>query len=99
MLKPCKRIEIVIEEHLAGRLSDQLDAAGAPGYTVIRRTGGRGDRGMRRADDPTGTATNCIFIVVCHDEDLVASVLDRVQRVLRRSGGLCLVSDADWLEY
>jgi hypothetical protein len=98
-MKPCKRIEIVIEEHLAGRLSDQLDAAGAPGYTVIRRTGGRGDRGLRRADDPTGTATNCIFIVACDDDAVVAAILDRVRGILTRSGGVCLVSDAGWLQH
>lgn len=98
-MNPCKRIEIVIEEHLAGRLSDQLDAAGAPGYTVIRRTGGRGHRGIRRADDPTGTATNCIFIVACEDEAIVAAILERVQGMLKRSGGVCLVSDAGWLQH
>lgn len=97
-MKPCKRIEIVIEEHFAGRMADQLDAAGAPGYTVLRRAGGRGDRGVRRADDPTGTATNCVFIVACDDAQL-DRIVDTIRATLKRSGGLCLVSDAAWVAY
>jgi nitrogen regulatory protein PII len=98
-MKPCKRIEIVVEEHLAGRMADQLDAAGAPGYTVIRRAGGRGVRGVRRADDPTGTATNCVFIVACDDDAQVEKVVAAIRVMLKRSGGLCLISDAHWIGY
>lgn len=98
-MKPCKRIEIVIEEHLAGRMADQLDAAGATGYTVIRRAGGSGVRGVRRADDPTGTATNCVFIVACDDDAQIEKIIATIRAVLKRSGGLCLVSDAAWVTY
>jgi hypothetical protein len=98
-MKPCKRIEIVIEQPLARRMSGLLDDLGAPGYTLLPRASGRGDRGQRRADDPTGTDTNCVFVIACEDEALVTRIVDGVRPLLSRSGGVCLVSDALWIQH
>jgi nitrogen regulatory protein PII len=98
-MNPCKRIEIVIEQPLAQRLKKQLDDIGVSGYTIIPGASGRGDRGIRRKDDPTGTFTNCIFIVACEDPDEVTRVVDGVRPLLSRSGGICLVSDAYWVKH
>ena len=97
-MKPCKRIEIVLEQALASRLAEALLDAGAPGYTVLDHAGGSGDRGMRRADEPTGTSTNCVFIIACPEED-VAKLVEVVRPILSRSGGICLVSDAMWVRH
>lgn len=97
-MKPCKRIEIVIEEVHAARLAQRLDELGAPGYTQIPRASGRGDRGVRRADDPSGTLTNCVFLVAC-DEATAARLIEGVRALLTRFGGVCLVSDAQWLRH
>ena len=94
-MKHCKRIEIVIERPLAQRTAAKLDELGAPGYTLIERASGRGDRGRRRGDDPTDT--NCVFIVACEDDALVERIVEGVRPVLRKSGGICLVSDAMWV--
>ena len=91
-MKPCKRIEIVIERPLATRMADTLDELGAPGYTLINRASGRGDRGRRRGDDPT--ETNCVFVVACEDPDLAGRIVEGVRPLLSASGGICLVSDA-----
>jgi nitrogen regulatory protein PII len=96
-MTPCKRIEIIIEEALARRLEEKLQALGAPGYTFIPRAGGAGDRGLMRGDDPTGAASNCVFIVVVDDDDTARLIVEGVQPFLTRSGGVCLVSDALWL--
>ncbi len=98
-MKPCKRIEIVIEQALAQRMAELLREHGAPGYTLIDRAGGRGDRGLRRADEPTGTSTNCMFVLACDDEQTVRSIVEAVRPVLSRSGGICLVSDAMWVRH
>jgi len=97
-VKPCKRIEIVIEEAHAGRLEEQLEQLGAPGYTQIPRASGRGDRGLRRGDDPVGTLTNCVFIVAC-DEATATRIVDGIRALLTRAGGICLVSDAAWVRH
>ena len=98
-MKPCKRIEIVIEETLTRRLAELLDTLGAPGFTLIPRASGQGDRGVRRGDDPTGTMTNAVFIVAADDDEVVARIVEGVRPLLKRSGGICLVSDALWLKH
>lgn len=96
-MKPCKRIEIVIEQSLERRLAAQLEALGAPGYTLISQASGLGNRGPRRGDEPTGTASNCVFIIACDDEASAQHIVDGIRPLLTRSGGICLVSDAMWL--
>ncbi len=98
-MKPCKRLEIVIEQPLASRLADLLVELGVPGYTLIPNAAGRGDRGVRRADEPTGTSTNCMFVIACDDQELVQTIVEAVRPVLSRSGGICLVSDAQWVRH
>ncbi len=98
-MKPCKRIEIVIEQPLAQRMAKLLAQLEAPGYTFINHAGGSGDRGLRRADEPTGTSTNCVFIIACDDAEITQRIIDGVRTMLTRSGGICLVSDAQWLRH
>ena len=98
-MKPCKRIEIVIERALAERTAALLVDLGAPGYTFFDHASGRGDRGLRRADDPTGTSTNCVFVISCDDEETVSRIVEGIRPVLSRSGGICLVSDALWVRH
>ena len=98
-MKPCKRIEIVIEQPLARRLAERLDQLGAPGYTMIPNASGRGDRGLRRGDEVTDTFTNCLFIVACDDDATVAQIVEGVRSLIARSGGVCLVSDALWVRH
>lgn len=98
-MKPCKRIEIVIEQPLQRRIAEQLKALGAPGYTLIRRASGMGDRGMRRADDPTGSQTNSVFIIACDDPEIVQRIIEGIRPTLSESGGMCVVSDAEWVRH
>lgn len=96
-MRPCKRIEIVIERTQAQRIERVLTRAGATGFTVIQNARGGGDRGYRRADDVTDTDENCIFVVATEDESIWREIVDSVRPVLERFGGVCLVTDAQWV--
>jgi nitrogen regulatory protein PII len=96
-MRPCKRLEIVIERSQAHRVEHLLKEVGASGYTVIQNAGGGGDRGYRRADDVTDADENCVFIVAVERDTLVAAIVDGVRPMLQRFGGVCLVSDANWV--
>ena len=98
-MKPCKRIEIIVEEAVARKLAVTLKELGAPGDTMIRRASGMGDRGLRRADEPTGSATNCVFIIACDQPDTVTEIVEGVRPILSRFGGVCLLSDAEWVRH
>ena len=73
----CIRIEIVIEKALARIMADLLVELNSPGYTMIDHAMGRGDRGERRGDDPTGASTNCVFIVACESQEAVDKIEGR----------------------
>jgi nitrogen regulatory protein PII len=95
-MRPCKRIEIIVERSHSERVAKLLAGAGAPDYTLIQHAGGHGSRGYRRADDVTDTDENCIFIVAVEEDSVVSAVIDAVQPALQRVGGTCLVTEALW---
>lgn len=80
-------------------MAKRLNELGAPGYTLIDHALGRGDRGERRGDEPTGTSTNCVFVVACEQEAQVSAIVEGVRPLLTQSGGICLVSEAKWVKH
>jgi nitrogen regulatory protein PII len=98
-MKLSRRIEIVIETPLAPKLTEILQRAGAPGYTLIPDVRGSGDRGVRRADELSGDSSNCMVIVACDDDPTIERILEAVRPLLARSGGMCLISEAQWLRH
>ena len=96
-MRPCKRLEIVVERSQAAQLEAVLKDAGASGFTVIQNAGGGGDRGYRRADDVTDTDENCVFIVAAEDDGVQSRIVEGIRPILQRFGGVCLVSDAHWV--
>lgn len=92
-MEPLKRIEIITVSVELNRLKQVLQGLGVPGYTVLPRAEGWGNRGERAGDDLTGVSGNCYVLVAC-DEELAMQVAEAVRPILRRLGGICLVSDA-----
>jgi hypothetical protein len=52
-----------------------------------------------RGDDPTGAASNCVFIIACEHEETVTRIVEGVRAFLARHGGVCLVTDAYWVRH
>lgn len=98
-MKDCFRVEIVIEKTLVRTIAGLLAELEVPGYTMIDHATGRGERGERRGDDPTGSSTNCVFIIACESRSTVEGIVEGVRPLLTRSGGMCLVSEASWVEH
>ena len=98
-MKPCKRIEIVIEEPMAPKLIEILRRLGVQGYTAIPNIGGSGDRGIRRGDELAGDSSNTLFIIACDIPEHLEQLVEQVRPLLSRSGGICLISDANWLRH
>ncbi len=97
-MTPCKRVEIIIDEPLLRRVLAVLDDVGAPGHTVYRNLTGSGNRGTRRGDELTGVFNNCCVVVAC-EERMAMELAEALRPVLKRSGGMCLISDALWLRH
>lgn len=95
-MKPVKRIEIIIDSPEVPALLAKLREKGVNGYSVFSPVTGAGERGERRNDEPGGGSGNsCILTAIPAEE--VASLIEAVRPILKRRGGICLVSDAEWL--
>lgn len=93
-MKSVKRIEIVIEEIELDNLISELDRIGVVGYTIVPRAGGRGERGVRY--ESLQGLSNVLMTIAC-DAEQANRVIEVIRPILKRYGGVCLVSDALWV--
>ena len=93
-----KRLEIVIDAAHTPELIQVIKKAGAPGYTLIRDVQGSGDRGDRSGDGLGNVYRNC-YMLVAVSEDLAEVIVDKTRPLLKRYGGMCLISDAQLLKH
>ena len=95
-MKEVKRIEIVIDASHTPMLLDALKDVGTTSYTLLRDVQGVGDRGERLGDTLTDVLQNSYVLVACPPEEL-SLVIEAVRPLIKQYGGVCLVSDAQWL--
>lgn len=91
-MHPAKRVEIVIEKPLEGRLTDALTDAGVTGYTVLPVRGGSGRSGPWTREGQVGRAGMVLVICLIKPERLDA-LLDAAFAVVERHIGVVSVSD------
>lgn len=90
-MQPLKKVEIILIAPELPKLQRLVEKLGL-NYTVFHHATGRGDRGIRADDDLTGVFTNICLVTACKAEQLPALV-EGVRPLLKKTGGLCLVSD------
>lgn len=92
-METVKRIEIITDAHEMREVCAVLDALGVSGYSLVREVTGRGERGEQTGDELTGVFTNSLIITTCAPERL-AEIVEAIRPILKRRGGVCLVTDA-----
>ena len=95
-MKAVHRIEIVVDAPHSDRALRILAENGLQGWSVIRSVRGSGQRGAQYGDDITGVSNNHYILTTCRPEKLDA-LAKALRPLLRRVGGICLISDAQWL--
>src|SRR5690348_8067523 len=91
-----KRIEIVVDEEALGDLLGLCRTAGVRGDTFIKHAGGLGSRGERQPDDYALDEKNAWVVLAC-EEQQAERVVTALRPRLKEFGGMCLVSDCDWV--
>ncbi len=91
-MQSVKRIEIIVDSPEVPALLAVLKSVGVTGYTVYEQLWGSGDRGERRNDEPGGGGNACVLTTTTAAD--LPRLIETVRPILRRRGGLCLVSDA-----
>lgn len=97
-MRPIKKLEIITDAREMLEVIRVLERHGVRGYSLLRNVVGKGERGVQSGDELSGAFTNSYLLSACSDE-VVAGVLEDVRALLKRSGGVCLVSDALWVEH
>lgn len=91
-----KRIEIVIDKPHLPHVRRALDDVGVPGLTVLEAIAGYGDRGDRDVSELTDSLSNLYLLTTCAP-DQIDQLAQSLEPILRRYGGLCLISDAQMI--
>lgn len=95
-MQPIKRVEIVTDSLEMQEVTDIIDQLGISGYTLIKEVLGKGERGVQSGDELTGVFKNSLLLVACEAEK-VPALVEAIRPVLKKRGGICLVSDAQWV--
>jgi len=91
-----KRVEIITNALEMREVCAVLEAHDVTGYSVIGAVTGRGDRGVQGGDELSGAFSNSYLLTACAPER-VEEVVEAIRPILRQNGGICLVSDAQWV--
>lgn len=96
-MKPVMKVEIIIESVAARQVLDVLERHGFSSYTMIPGAYGRGDRG-ESLGGVSGEFNNSYIIIAC-EPDKVTDLVELMRPVLKRFGGVTLVSGAHWVKH
>lgn len=91
-----KRIELVIEAVEKSNVVNALKSIKIHHYTIYKHVGGAGERGLRDELAFGEKFENVTFVIACPEERLNA-VIETLRPLLKSFGGMCLVSDAQWV--
>jgi nitrogen regulatory protein PII len=96
-MEPLQKIEIILSAAELPRLKRLAEQQGMH-YSVFHHVTGAGDRGVRDDDEVTGVFTNVCFMSAV-PAGRVEAFVEKIRPMLKKSGGLCLVSDTRGLSH
>jgi len=91
-----KRIEVIINSLDKQKLIDILKEKKIAGFSYIDDVKGIGDRGIQDGKGLSDAFTNSYFLIACEEEDF-NTIKEPLRSLLKKIGGVCLVSEAQWL--
>jgi nitrogen regulatory protein PII len=98
LFETVKKVEIIVSHAYLEKTLMILDEVQVSGYTVIEDTAGKGDRGVSCSG--FGCAYSGSYVMtVCTDEEQLNHLIEKVNPILKKVGGVCLVTDAKWVRH
>jgi nitrogen regulatory protein PII len=95
-MQAVKRIEIITDAREMREVRAAIERLGITGYSIVREVIGQGDRGTQSGDDLSGVSSNSLLITTCAPGQ-IDELIGLIRPLLRERGGVCLVSDAQWV--
>ena len=92
-----KRVDLILSERELDAVIKAIDAAGAPGYSVLKHVTGKGPHGLvSDSMDFSGLGANAHVIVFC-PEYVLPKLRQGIQPLLDYYGGVAFVAEAEAL--
>lgn len=91
-----KRIEIITDSLEMREVCRVLEGLGVTGYSIVRDVTGRGERGVQSGDELSSVFSNSLLLIACAPEK-APGIVEAIRPILKKRGGVCLVSDAMWV--
>jgi nitrogen regulatory protein PII len=95
-MKHVKRVEIIVEALEKQTIINLLKTHNLEHYTLYKHLAGHGERGMREDQVFSEKFENVAIVLACAEE-VIAELIESIRPVLKKYGGICLVSDAQWV--
>lgn len=92
-----KRVEIIIEAPLGGRLTDTISRAGFTGFTVLPVLGGSGRSGRWSRDGQVSSVAGMVAVICIVRPERVDALLEAAFAVVERHIGVVSVYDCQVL--
>lgn len=98
IMQEVKKIEIIIDTSWIEDTIKILDSVSVSGYTIIKDTSGKGDRGLS-CPDIGCSFSNSYIMTVCTNEKQLNNLVQKITPLLKKLGGVCLVTEAKWVNH
>ncbi|WP_417670180.1 DUF3240 family protein [Roseibium sp.] len=92
-----KRVEIIIEAPMEGRLTDALENAGVTGFTILPVLGGSGRSGHWSREGQVSRAGGMVAVICIVREERLEELLEAAFEVVNRHIGVIGVTDCEVL--
>lgn len=97
IMQEVKKVEIVIDTSYIEDTLKILESVSVSGYTIIKDTSGKDERGLSCPD--IDCFSTSYIMTVCTNEKQLDSLVQRITPALKKLGGMCLVTDAKWVNH
>lgn len=95
MLQAVKKIEIIVSILEVPSILKILKKNSIKNYTLINNVEGSGEHGYTGDN----SLTNSYIIIILTDLELAIKTSDALQPVLKKLGGILIISDAQWIAH
>ena len=95
MLQPVKKIEIIVSYLEVSAVVKILKKNEIKRYTVINNLSGSGEHGYSGDD----LITNSYIMIICTELEMAEQLSTAMQPLLKKLGGIFIVTDAQWIAH
>jgi nitrogen regulatory protein PII len=95
MLQPVKKVEIIVSYLEVPAVLKILKKNSIERYTVINNVSGSGEHGYSGDD----LITNSYIMIICTELELAERLSIAMQPLLKKLGGIFIVTDAQWIAH